>query len=94
MVLVEYHHNDSGDDNLYWPDVEQVDIIKWVTRFLYIELFISLMVVMGYWHLPFTFAFLGAIGSMAYIGFVWIIKGEEREVPETNTDMNTMSISE
>jgi len=36
------------------------------------------MVCMGYWHLPFTFAFLGAVGSLLYVGFHWKNK-EERE---------------
>ena len=84
MVLVEYHNYDTGDNNLHWPNVEQIDIIKWVTRCLYLEIFIFLMVAMGYWHLPFTLAFAGAIGSMSYIGFLWIIKGEEREIAEIN----------
>ena len=61
-----------------------LDILKWGYRLLYLELFISLMVVMGYWHIPFTFAFLGAVGALLYVGFVWKNKGE-REVAESNS---------
>ena len=55
-------------------------ILTWVSRLLYLEIFISLMVVMGYWHIPLTFAFLGAVGSLVYAGFVW--KNKEEEEPE------------
>ena len=37
-----------------------LDIIKWSYRLLYILLFIVCMVVMGYWHVPITYTFLGS----------------------------------
>ena len=52
-------------------NVEKIDLIKWAGRLLYLEIFISLMVVMGYWHIPLTFAFLGAVGALLYVGFLW-----------------------
>ena len=52
-------------------------ILRWGHRALYVLLFISLMVVMGYWYLPFTFAFLGAVGALLYVGFVWTNKLED-----------------
>ena len=58
-------------------NVEQIDVIKWASRLLYLEIFIALIVAMGYWHLPFTFAFIGAVGSLSYVGFHWIKKEEE-----------------
>ena len=39
---------------------EPLDILRWAYRLLYVELFISLIVVMGYWTELITFAFLGA----------------------------------
>ncbi len=66
---------------------EPLEILKWAGRLLYLALFISCMVVMGYWHLPFTFPFLGAVGALLYVGFIWKNKEEaeeEREVAETN----------
>ena len=71
------------------PTNEPLVILKWGKRALYALLFISLMVVMGYWHAPFTFAFLGAIGSLLYVGFVWTNKEEEepeRVIYEPNFD--------
>ena len=58
-------------------NVEQIDVIKWASRLLYLEIFIALIVAMGYWHIPLTFAFIGAVGSLSYVGFHWIKKEEE-----------------
>ena len=72
--------------------------MTWAGRLLYLELFISLMVAMGYWHLPFTFAFIGAVGSLIWVGIQWKNK-EVEEITETKivpqypstlyADMNT-----
>lgn len=45
-------------------DEPPLDIIKWGDRLLYLILFISCMVVMGYWHVPMTYAFLGAVFAL------------------------------
>ena len=58
-------------------NVEQIDLIKWAGRLLYLEIFISLMVAMGYWHIPLTFAFIGAVGSLVYVGFHWRNKSRD-----------------
>jgi len=42
-------------------DNEALEIFKWGDRLLYLMLFISCMVVMGYWHVPITYTFLGAV---------------------------------
>jgi len=38
-----------------------LDLIKWGNRFLWLELFIALMVVMGYWHTIITYTFLASV---------------------------------
>ena len=38
-----------------------LEVMKWGVRSLYVLLFISCMVVMGRWHLPITFTFLGSV---------------------------------
>ena len=40
---------------------EPVDVIRWAYRLLYVQLFISLMVVMGYWGEIMTYTFLGSV---------------------------------
>ena len=77
--MVAYLHPDIWGYHMCVSDVEQIEtLIKWAGRLLYLEIFISLMVVMGYWHLPFTFAFIGAVGSLVYVGFVWKNKEDVR----------------
>jgi len=64
---------------------EPLTLIKWGDRFLWLLLFISLMVVMGYFHTIITFTFLGSIMSMFYIAVIWrkyII--EKQEIAKTN----------
>ena len=64
---------------------EPLDIIKWGDRFLYVLLFISLMVVMGYFHTIITFTFLGSVMVMFYIALIWrnyVI--EKQEIAKTN----------
>ena len=61
------------------PIDKPVEILKWGHGALYVLLFISLMVVMGYWHIPLTFAFIGAVGSLVYVGFIWTNKEEDEE---------------
>ena len=36
-------------------------MIRWGVRSLYVLLFLSCMVVMGRWHLPITYTFLGSV---------------------------------
>jgi hypothetical protein len=79
LVLVEYHHNDTGDTNVHWANVEQ--IIKWATRCLYLEIALFVFVSTFYLNHSFTFAFLGAILGMFYLHLIW---SKEREVPESN----------
>ena len=40
---------------------EPLTLLKWGYRALYVLLFISLMVVMGYWHTIITYTFLGSV---------------------------------
>ena len=73
-----YYHSCPGGLSVNVSNVEQIEtLIKWAGRLLYVEIFISLMIVMGYWHIPLTFAFIGAVGSLSYVGFHWIKKEEE-----------------
>ena len=43
------------------PLDDPLNILKWGYRALYVLLFISLIVVMGYWHTIITYTFLGAV---------------------------------
>lgn len=64
---------------------EPLTLIKWGDRFLWVLLFISLMVVMGYFHTIITFTFLGSIMVLFYIALIWrnyII--EKQEIVKTN----------
>ena len=57
---------------MYWSNVEQIEtLIKWGDRFLWVLLFISLMVVMGYFQTIITYTFLGSILAMFYIAMIW-----------------------
>jgi hypothetical protein len=51
----------SGSDTMHLSISEPLDVIKWGYRFLYLLLFVSLMVVMGYWQSSVTIPFLGAV---------------------------------
>ena len=68
------------------PDARPVVLITWGTRFLWVELFISLIVVMGYFHTIYTYLFLGAVLCLL---LPQLFYKEEGEVVETITDMNT-----
>ena len=74
---------------------EPLTLIKWGDRFLWGLLFISFMVVMGYWHTIITFTFLGSIMSMFYIAVIWrnyVI--EKQEIAKTNLhDMYSLFVS-
>ena len=64
---------------------EPLALIKWGDRFLYVLVFISLIVVMGYFHTIITFTFLGSVMAMFYIAQIWrkyII--EKQEITKTN----------
>ena len=70
---------------MYWSNVEPLTLITWGDRFLYLELFIALIVVMGYWHTIITFTFLGSIMALFYIAVIWrnyVI--EKQEIAKTN----------
>ena len=70
---------------MYWSNVEPLTLITWGDRFLYLELFIALIVVMGYWHTIITFTFLGSVMAMFYIAVIWrnyVI--EKQEIAKTN----------
>ena len=45
-------------------DEQALRIFKWGNRALYLMLFISWMVVMGYWHVTITFTFLGSVSAL------------------------------
>ena len=86
MVLVEYHYHGPGYDNMHWANVAQIEtLIKWGDRFLWVLLFISLVIVMGYFQTIITYTFLGSILCMFYIAMIWrkyII--EKQEIAKTN----------
>ena len=75
---------------------EPLTLIKWGDRFLWVLLFISLMVVMGYWHTIITFTFLGSVMVLFYIALIWrnyII--EKQEIVKTNLrDMYSLFVFE
>jgi len=48
------------------PNDEALAVIKWAYRALYLMLFISCMVVMGYWHVSITFTFLGSVFALIF----------------------------
>ena len=48
-------------------DRKALEIFKWGDRALYLLLFISWMVVMGYWHVPITYTFLGSVTVLIFI---------------------------
>ena len=41
-----------------------LELIKWGNRALYLMLFLSWMVVMGYWHVTITWTFLGSVCAL------------------------------
>ena len=45
---------------------EPIDVLTWGYRLLYVLLFILLMVMMGYWQLPFTIWYFGAILALLF----------------------------
>lgn len=38
-----------------------LDVLRWAYRLLYLQLFIALIVVMGYWQVPFTLPFIASV---------------------------------
>ena len=50
---------------------EPLTLITWGDRFVWVALFISLIVVMGYWHTIITFTFLGSIMTLFYLALIW-----------------------
>ena len=59
-----YLHSHTGDHYLHVSNDKALEIFKWGNRALYLMLFLSCMVVMGYWHVPITFTFLGAVFAL------------------------------
>ena len=53
-----------------------IRLIKWGNRALYVLLFISCMVVMGYWHTIITYTFLGSVFALILPLLFWD-EGEE-----------------
>ena len=77
---------------MYWSNVE--NIIKWGTRFLYLEIFVFAGVSMFYLGFGPTFPFLGAILGMFYLHLIWANYGDKkREDTETILDMYSKFIS-
>ena len=95
MVLVEYHNSVAGDNHMYRANVEQIEtLIKWGDRFLWVLLFISLIVVMGYFQTIITYTFLGSILCMFYIAMIWRnYVTAKQEIAKTNLyDMYSMFV--
>lgn len=59
------------------PD-RPITVIRWGVRSLYVLLFLSCMVVMGRWHLPITFTFLGSVFCLI-IPVLFLLKDENWE---------------
>ena len=55
------YHSSSWGDTMHDSIDRPLEIIRWAYRLLYVLLFISLMVVMGYWHTIITFTFLASV---------------------------------
>lgn len=51
--------------------LEKEVIQKWIIRILYLNIFIVLMVSVGYWDRPFTFGFVGGIVILAFTGILF-----------------------
>ena len=66
-------------------EIEEAMLFKWGSKLLYVLLFISCMVAMGYWHLPTTFPFLAAV--FCFIFPQLFRKKEEIESDETNIQL-------
>lgn len=68
------------------PDVGPLTLIRWGYRSLYVLLFISCMVVMGYWHVPITLPFLGSVFALI---LPLLFSKHELFSQEEEDDMNT-----
>ena len=68
------------------PPLDAETLIKWVSRLLWLELFIALIVVMGYFHVIITYTFLGSV----FCCVVPQLFKKKREIPETNQIDYTM----
>jgi len=64
-------------------------LLKWSTRLLWVLLFISLMVVMGYFHVIITYTFLASV-FFCILPALFRKDEEEREDTETNQIDYTM----
>ena len=68
-----------------------LEIIKWSYRLLYLLLFIVCMVVMGYWHVPITYTFLGS--TLVPILICFSSKKElEREIEEETEESDLLAL--
>jgi len=70
-------------------DEQALEILKWGDRALYLMLFISWAVVMGYWYVPITFTFLGSVTIL-----ILIVLFRKKEEESEEADMNTEHITE
>ena len=41
-------------------------ILRWCARLVYVQLFIAMMVIMGYWHEPSSYTFVMSVLFLAY----------------------------
>ena len=68
-------------------------VLKWSERLLYIQLFISLLVLSGNWNNPQTFAYIGSVVCLVFSA-LFFIKDEEGEITESNGRAELRKISE
>ena len=61
-------------------DEQALEIIKWGTRFLYLELFVFMIVSMFYWNYPTTLPYLGTILSLFYLYRIWEQYGKKEDL--------------
>ena len=89
MVLVARLYPYIGGYAVYLSNDRPLDplrLIKWARRLLWVALFISFMVVMGYFHVIITYTFLGSV----FCCVVPQLFKKKREIPETNQINYTM----
>lgn len=64
---MEYHTYGLGVVNMYGTDGPIIFVLlKWGYRALWLMLYLTIAVVMGYWHVPITFSFIGASVSLLF----------------------------
>ena len=68
-----------------------LEIIKWGTRLLYLELFVFMIVSMFYWDYPPTLPYLGAILCLFYVNRIWEQHGKE-EIEMVEDDVHKCTL--